>query len=63
MQTWGRVPWTHDLRALLRLFPKKDVTEDDIMFLHILSRLAVESRYNDYFMPPLDGRQMYDRAI
>jgi len=47
----------------LRLFPKKDVTEDDIMFLHILSRLAVESRYNDYFMPPLDGRQMYDRAI
>ena len=56
-------PRTHDLRALLRLFPREDVGEDDVMFLHILSRLAVESRYNDYFAPPLDGQQMFDRAV
>ena len=55
-------PWTHDLGALLKVFPTTHVSEDDKTFLYILSRFAVESRYNDYFKPPWDGRQMLERA-
>jgi HEPN domain-containing protein len=55
-------PRTHDLGVLLRAYPRKDISEDDRMFLHILSRFAVESRYNDFFMPPLDGQQMLIKA-
>jgi len=55
-------PWTHDLGAILKLFHGVNITEDDKMLLYILSRFAQESRYVDYSVPPLDGRQMMDRT-
>jgi HEPN domain-containing protein len=55
-------PWTHDLGAILKLFPHGNITEDEKILLYILSRFAQESRYIDYFAPPPDVRQMLDRA-
>jgi len=55
-------PWTHDLVALLKLFPQKGISEDDKLFAYVMSRFAVESRYSDYFTPPWDGRQMLEKA-
>lgn len=55
-------PKTHDLVLLLTLFPQKMICEEDEIFAHILSRFAVESRYGLYATPPLDDRQMLDKA-
>ena len=51
-------PKTHDLAALLKLFPQKRVGEKEKMFAYILSQYAVESRYSDDPLPPLDGQQL-----
>jgi HEPN domain-containing protein len=55
-------PKTHDLLLLLKLFPRKKITEEDEMYAYILSRFALESGYHDSFEPPLDGGQLMDRT-
>ena len=55
-------PKTHDLVMLLKLFPRKQINDDDKTFAHILSRFAVESRYDEMTAPPMDGRQMLEKA-
>jgi HEPN domain-containing protein len=55
-------PKTHDLVLLLELFPQKKVSEEDETFAYILSRFAVESRYGRRSVPPMDGRQMLEKA-
>jgi len=55
-------PKTHDLVLLLEFFPQKNVDKDDENFAYILSRFAVESRYNKRSVPPMDGQQMMRRT-
>ena len=55
-------PKTHDLVMLLRLFPQKQIRDDNKTFAHILSRFAVESRYDEMTAPPLDGQQLLNEA-
>ena len=51
-------PKTHDLAALLKLFPQKRIGEKEKMFAYILSQYAVESRYADDPLPMMDGQQL-----
>ncbi|MCL2786108.1 MAG: HEPN domain-containing protein [Methanomassiliicoccaceae archaeon] len=55
-------PKTHDLVLLLELFPQEKISDNDRTFAYILSRYAVELRYGIRSAPPLDGRQMLERA-
>ena len=55
-------PKTHDLVTLLRLFPQKNISDEDEEFASILTRFAAESRYVDYFIPPFDGQQLIERT-
>ncbi|MCL1811306.1 MAG: HEPN domain-containing protein [Methanomassiliicoccaceae archaeon] len=57
-----KYPKTHDLSALLDLFPQSRITEADNEFAQILSQYAVESRYGLYTDPPWDGRQMLEKT-
>jgi len=57
-----RHPWTHDLVALLKLYPQKRVSEEDKVFAYVISCFAAESRYSDHFTLPWDGRQMLVRT-
>ncbi|MCL2712436.1 MAG: HEPN domain-containing protein [Methanomassiliicoccaceae archaeon] len=55
-------PKTHDLVLLLELFPQEKVTKEDAAFAYILSRFSVETRYRRSYAPPMDGKQIFERA-
>ena len=57
-----KYPKTHDLSILLELFPQEKIGEDDEMFAQIISRFAVESRYDKFSVPPMDGQQMLNKV-
>ena len=57
-----KYPKTHDLSILLELFPHEKISEDDEMFAQIISRFAVESRYEKFSVPPMDGQQMLEKV-
>jgi hypothetical protein len=40
------------------LFPGERISDDDKTFAYILSRFAVESRYDEMTAPPMDGQQL-----
>ena len=55
-------PRTHDLSMLLDMFPQGKVSEDDEIFVQVLSQFAVDSRYGEYTEPPWDSDQMLKKA-
>jgi len=55
-------PKTHDLLMLLELFPQENVSEDDELFVQVLSQFAVDSRYGESIEPMWDGQEMLEMA-
>ena len=57
-----KYPKTHDLSALLDLFPQNKISEADDEFVQILSQYAVELRYGMCTDPPWSGQQMLEKV-
>lgn len=57
-----KYPLTHDLAMLMKLFPQKNIAEEDKIFAYTLSQFAVESRYGEQCASPWDGWQMLEKS-